>query len=237
VPAANHRQYNALPPLTCGPLFQGPYICKDGVELRDSFEFLLQATEHEKHYPSTADDSTSANRRLQYIFTRVLNKLNSLMEISDTQAAVTLLGFDISQCSESFWLYDSASMHNFIHDEYTKEGDSEDEESVATKDSSSVSDDSFIDDDVISEDELEEEEEEGADNMLEDIDNKICDQDQHAAKSLPGDLPNCPFEAYHGDSRYGRKSQVMAVDKLAHCRSSLLPSTQSIPCLQGHETG
>ena len=40
--------------------------------------------------------------QLKYILTRVLNKLNSLMEISATQAAAGLLGFDAGQCSKNF---------------------------------------------------------------------------------------------------------------------------------------
>lgn len=140
------------------------------------------------------------------------------MEISDTQAAATLLGFDISQCSESFWLYDSASMQNFIHDEYTKEIDGESDESVATEDTSSLSDDSFIDDSFIddnssivdgsiSDDEFEgdpEEQEEVDDSMVDGVE-QLCDREQQRSQSNQADLPNCPFEAYHGDSRYGRK--------------------------------
>jgi hypothetical protein len=50
--------------------------------------------------------------------TRVLNKLNSLMEISDTQAALALLGMGPTVCSETFSYYDLRSTKNFVLDQY-----------------------------------------------------------------------------------------------------------------------
>ena len=77
----------------------------------------MEATEHERKYPSQADDSSTLTRRVQFILTRVLNKLNDLIEISDTQAVAGLMRFDAGQCSEIFWVYDSRSMENFMIDE------------------------------------------------------------------------------------------------------------------------
>ena len=67
---------------------------KNQVDLCDSFDLLVEASEHEMKYPSTAEDSSSTTRRVQYILTRVLNKLNKLIEVSDTQAVAGLVRFD-----------------------------------------------------------------------------------------------------------------------------------------------
>ena len=76
----------------------------------------MEASEHEKKYPSTAEDSSSTMRRVQYILTRVLNKLNNLIEVSDTQAVAGLVRFDAGQCSDIFWVYDSKSIENYMLD-------------------------------------------------------------------------------------------------------------------------
>ena len=90
---------------------------KNQVDLCDSFDLLVEASEHEMKYPSTAEDSSSTTRRVQYILTRVLNKLNNLIEVSDTQAVAGLVRFDAGQCSDIFWVYDSKSIENYMLDE------------------------------------------------------------------------------------------------------------------------
>ena len=87
---------------------------KNQVDLCDSFDLLVEASEHETKYPSTAEDSSSTTRRVQYILTRVLNKLNNLIEVSDTQAVAGLVRFDAGQCSDIFWVYDSKSIENYM---------------------------------------------------------------------------------------------------------------------------
>ena len=59
---------------------------------------LLEAQEYARIHPSRAEDSNTKKRFVQYIITRVLNKINSLMEVSDTQAAAALLGMDSGVC-------------------------------------------------------------------------------------------------------------------------------------------
>ena len=90
---------------------------KNQVDLCDSFDLLVEASKHEMKYPSTAEDSSSTTRRVQYILTRVLNKLNNLIEVSDTQAVAGLVRFDAGQCSDIFWVYDSKSIENYMLDE------------------------------------------------------------------------------------------------------------------------
>ena len=92
-------------------------MCKNLVELIDSFDILLEAQDYAERHPSTAEDSSTDKRFVQYVMTRVLNKMNSLMEVSDTQAAAALLGMEAGMCSEIFWVYDSKSHMNYIWDE------------------------------------------------------------------------------------------------------------------------
>ena len=95
----------------------GPYINKDGVKLTDALPILEKAREHAQKYPSTADDTGTAKRTLQHVLTRVLNKLNGLIEISDTQIAASLLGMGASLCSESFVTCDIKAYKKFVNEE------------------------------------------------------------------------------------------------------------------------
>jgi len=96
----------------------GPYINKNGVKVVDALPLLAHAQNHALQYPSVADDSETSKRQVQYIVTRVLNKLNSLMEISDTQAALALLGMGPTVCSDIFSYYDLRTTKNFVLDQY-----------------------------------------------------------------------------------------------------------------------
>ena len=96
----------------------GPYINKNGVKVVDALPLLAHAQHHALQHPSVADDSETTKRQVQHIMTRVLNKLNSLMEISDTQAALALLGMGPTVCSETFSYYDLRSTKNFVLDQY-----------------------------------------------------------------------------------------------------------------------
>ena len=96
----------------------GPYINKNGVKLTDALPLLKHAQDHALHYPSVADDAETPKRLVQFIMTKVLNKMNASMEISDTQAALALLGMGATVCSESFTYYDLKSALNFVLDEH-----------------------------------------------------------------------------------------------------------------------
>jgi len=96
----------------------GPYINKNGVKLTDALPLLKHAQDHALHYPSVADDAKTPKRLVQFIMTKVLNKMNASMEISDTQAALALLGMGATVCSESFTYYDLKSALNFVLDEH-----------------------------------------------------------------------------------------------------------------------
>lgn len=134
-----------------GALFYiGPYICKNLVEVVDAFDLLLEAQDYAKKYPSTADDANTKKRFVQYVMTRVLNKLNSLMEVSDTQAAAALLGMNAGICSDIFSAYDPSSYEEFVVTEkYVQDFSLDwDERSRTSEETSDVgSMDSFIEDD------------------------------------------------------------------------------------------
>jgi len=96
----------------------GPYINKNGVKIIDALPLLAHAQNHALQYPSSADDAGTNSRLVQHVMTRVLNKLNCLMEISDTQAALALLGMGPTVCSDIFSYYDLRSTKNFVLDQY-----------------------------------------------------------------------------------------------------------------------
>ena len=92
-------------------------MCKNLVAIIDVFDLLLEAQDYAEKYPSTAEDSSTDKRFVQYVMTRVLNKMNSLMEVSDTQAASALLGMDAGLCSEIFQVFDTTSHIKHIWNE------------------------------------------------------------------------------------------------------------------------
>ena len=102
-----------------GALFYiGPYICKNLVEIIDSFDLLLEAQEYARKFPSRADNSHTEERFVQHVITRVLNKMNSLMEVSDTQAAAALLGLNAGICSDIFSAYDPSAYEKFVAQDF-----------------------------------------------------------------------------------------------------------------------
>ena len=104
-----------------GALFYiGPYINKDGVAVIDALPLMLKTQEDVLLHPSVADDTGTDKRHVQHALTRTLNKLNSQMEVSDTQAAGALLGLDARITSEVFSYYDGRGYKNFILDEHKK---------------------------------------------------------------------------------------------------------------------
>ena len=78
----------------------GPYVDKIKMPLAESLDIVYEANEHAIKYPSIAEDTGSNSRFVQYVMTNILNRLGSLMDISDTQAAGALSGLNISLSSE-----------------------------------------------------------------------------------------------------------------------------------------
>ena len=70
--------------------------------------------EHAKKYPSIAKDTGTNTRFVQNVLTLILNKLGSLVEVFDTQAASALLGLEVSLSTESYVFCDIQSCINLI---------------------------------------------------------------------------------------------------------------------------
>ena len=86
-----------------------------------SFELLLHATEHCRKYPSIAENAGTNERFVHHVITRVLNKINSLIEVSDTQACYALLGMSAGLCSDIFTSMDMLSYVEFVLEEKKKQ--------------------------------------------------------------------------------------------------------------------
>jgi hypothetical protein len=80
----------------------GPYVNKNKTPLGESIDNIYEAMKRAKRYRSIAKHTGTNARFVQYIFTRILNILRSLMEIIDTKAAGALLGLNVSLPSESY---------------------------------------------------------------------------------------------------------------------------------------
>ena len=79
---------------------------------------LSRAQAHVQKNPSKAEDSGTAKRTVQHMFTRVLNTLYCHREISDTQVALALLSrLGTEATSESFAYYGAGYMRNFVQKE------------------------------------------------------------------------------------------------------------------------
>ena len=100
-----------------GAHYVGPYVDKNKTPLAESLDVVYEAIEQAKKYPSIAENKGTNARFLQYVLTKILNKLGSLMEISDTQAAAVLLKLCVSICSESFVVCDIEACINMIKNE------------------------------------------------------------------------------------------------------------------------
>jgi hypothetical protein len=54
-------------------------------------------------YPSTAADEGSPERDVQYLLSKIINSIDSQMEISAMMAAASLLGMPAKMSSHTFW--------------------------------------------------------------------------------------------------------------------------------------
>ncbi len=66
--------------------------------------------------PSVAVDSETNQRTGMHYLNRILNKLNSAVEVSAPMAAAAILGMPAETCTESFWIaYVTAAVQYVIH--------------------------------------------------------------------------------------------------------------------------
>ena len=138
--------------------YLGPYVDKDKTPLGETLEIIYEAMQYVKTHPSKADDAGTISRFAQFLLTRILDKLGSLIEYSDTQAAAGLIGLRTSISSEIFVGCDTDACINlvknelFFNKETSRSCDSDDEEDCCSRpdeisDEESCLSDSFIEDD------------------------------------------------------------------------------------------
>jgi energy-coupling factor transporter ATP-binding protein EcfA2 len=82
--------------------YVGPYMTKSKFPLLHSLTLLEDVIKDVKNHPSTAKDSGTLERTAKHILTRMINKINLKMELSEYQIAASLLGLPSVICSDSF---------------------------------------------------------------------------------------------------------------------------------------
>jgi len=117
---SNHLHLGSTEQSKAALFYIGPYINKDGVKITDALPILLKAQEHVINNPSVAEDSGTNKRHVQHTLTRTLNRMNNMIEVTDTQVAATLLGMGASLCSESFVTCDTEGYVKFATDEFNR---------------------------------------------------------------------------------------------------------------------
>jgi hypothetical protein len=68
------------------------YITKDATALASTFAVIKYAQDKQREYPSIAEDAGTDKRDGAQFLQIILNKLNGISELGDTQAAAALLG-------------------------------------------------------------------------------------------------------------------------------------------------
>ena len=96
--------------------YVAPYLCKNKTALQACLVALEHARQHIQKHPSVADDTGSAKRTVQHMFTRVINNLSKCIQVSDTQVALALLGMGTEIASDAFQYFSAQHAVNlFIH--------------------------------------------------------------------------------------------------------------------------
>ena len=78
------------------------YLSKNPVKPTSWVMCIIAALKSTCRWESVAEDAGTASRNAKFFLQKVLNRLNALAEITDTQAAMLLLGFKSFQCSHRF---------------------------------------------------------------------------------------------------------------------------------------
>ena len=92
-----------------------PYLTKDNVSLSNCISIIKKSYDDVTNRPSIAKDSGTDFRFAKHMSMRILNLLDTKMEISDTQAAAALLGMEAQIITDTFWYIKPSS-----HIEYVK---------------------------------------------------------------------------------------------------------------------
>ena len=85
--------------------YLSPYVAKNKVAISNCINILYDVYKDvivDESRTSVAEDRNTNVRKVQLLLTRLTNRLDLLMEISDTQAAASLLGLKPEICSDWF---------------------------------------------------------------------------------------------------------------------------------------
>jgi hypothetical protein len=91
---------NAAKQMSC---YLSDYVKKDSNALRATASLLLAAQNHITSHPSIAPDSGTSVRTAKHLLTNTCNRVLGAMEVSDQQAAMTVLGHTADLSSAPFW--------------------------------------------------------------------------------------------------------------------------------------
>ena len=85
-------------------LYVSPYVVKGKIELALTLAIMENTRKHIKLFPSTAADVNTnvSQRQVQHFLTRCLNKMNTLVELSDYQVAADLLNLPCQITTDVF---------------------------------------------------------------------------------------------------------------------------------------
>ena len=78
------------------------YLSKNPVKPNAWTTCVAAALQSSQHNESVAEDKGTATRNAKFILQKVLNRLNALAEMNDTQLSMLLLGFASFKCSHRF---------------------------------------------------------------------------------------------------------------------------------------
>ena len=90
--------------------YLAPYLTKDNVSLSNCISVIKKSYDDVTTNPSKAVDTGTDLRFAKHMNMRILNMLDTKMEISDTQAAAALLGMEAQVVTDTFW-YINPSHH------------------------------------------------------------------------------------------------------------------------------
>ena len=85
-------------------MYISPYVVKGKIELALCLAIMENTRKHIQNFPSTAADAEThvSQRQVQHFLTRCLNKMNSLIELSDYQVAADLLGLPSQLTTDTY---------------------------------------------------------------------------------------------------------------------------------------
>jgi hypothetical protein len=79
------------------------YVGKDSNALKAALSMFISAKAYIDKHPSIASDTGTAKRTAQHLLTNTCNRITGAMEVSDQQAAMTVLGHTADLSSAPFW--------------------------------------------------------------------------------------------------------------------------------------